>query len=1073
MIFRSRVQRMFPVVVAACLAGLSWLDVPAMGQVFQKSEDFTTNPGWDEFANRIVPQDFGYSATNIAGGTIGEAGGRFVRATLAMYADNVGALDPSDTTLRMTGTGILTGEDDTPNGNLMIGWFDKFSDLHWEPDQPDNFIGFRNDEQSLYLSVSGVGFNFRVNPELIDMYTPFTYDLTYDPTGNGGNGSLSGTFEITSGGVLETVHPTLDFPAGIKDSFNDLNRFGLFTLWIPGSENTAEFFFDDITYTASPPLPGPSDYNWNLSGGGNWKLDASWDWGFLPPTTATAVLGSAISRPSTVFTETALAVNGVRFDNANPYVIAGNGNVTTTSVEVVLGDHVFQLPVNLGPSANVDVATNTSLTFENALNLGGNAATKTGGGTMLVNNALFTGGGSVDVQGGTLGGVGTVGGNLSSSGGSVAPGENAGLLAVSGNYTQDATSSLQIEIGGLVSEDQYDVLAVTGTADLAGTLAISLIDGFTPTAGQQFTVLTSSGITNSGLSLSGPDASMFSLDVGASSVILNVGIASLAGDYNGDGTVNAADYTRWQDTLGQNVTAGSAADGNGDGTIDASDYGVWKTNFGTTSGLAAASGAAVPEPTNLVLLCTGLIGLWTWLGTGGKVMRCGLRGRVFLMALAVGVVSIGAAGSAHADLKVEMFDGDPHWDGLNNRGLYQDFGVMQVPPFFVATHFAEGTNTGEIGGYLVTDSPAHFPAYLADDVGGLDPSTDALAMAGKGVIRSHSSPEGGFHFFGWFDKDSDLTHVEMILNGETGELEPTQNFMHFIGLRTDDDRVMLYSDGESTTINRPGMSNPFTFSFNYDPNANGGDGAVMGSVDGGNTFVRNLAPGTKDLINDLDSFGMLADENQNPEVGSRTSEWYWDDLVYTTNIAQPPITEVAWSSDYSGDGNSGASWNPPVPPTYNGVTVVLGDVITSPRTIFADTDLTMKTLRIDNANAYVMAGNGTLNLEADTGNATIEVLQGGFDAQMAVSLGSHLNVTVAAGSTITFNNGLDLNGFTLNKLGDGDLVINNALTLGGGLITGLVINNVVGVPEPSTVVMLGLAVVAFGPAVLRKRCRTK
>ena len=211
MIFRSRVQRVFPVVVAACLAGLSWLDVPAMGQVFQKSEDFTTDPGWDEFANRIVPQDFGYSATNIAGGTIGEAGGRFVRATLAMYADNVGALDPSDTTLRMTGTGILTGEDDTPNGNLMIGWFDKFSDLHWEPDQPDYFIGFRNDEQSLYLSVSGVGFNFRVNPELIDMYTPFTYDLTYDPTGNGGNGSLSGTFEITSGGVLETVHPTLDF----------------------------------------------------------------------------------------------------------------------------------------------------------------------------------------------------------------------------------------------------------------------------------------------------------------------------------------------------------------------------------------------------------------------------------------------------------------------------------------------------------------------------------------------------------------------------------------------------------------------------------------------------------------------------------------------------------------------------------------------------------------------------------------------------------------------------------------------------------------------------------------------
>ena len=176
--------------------------------------------------------------------------------------------------------------------------------------------------------------------------------------------------------------------------------------------------------------------------------------------------------------------------------------------------------------------------------------------------------------------------------------------------------------------------------------------------------------------------------------------------------------------------------------------------------------------------------------------------------------------------------------------------------------------------------------------------------------------------------------------------------------------------------------------------------------------MRNLAPGTKDLINDLDSFGMLADENRNPEVGSRTSEWYWDDLVYTTNIAQPPITEVAWSSDSSGDGNSGASWNPPVPPTYNGVTVVLGDVITSPRTIFADTDLTMKNAP-HRQRQHLRDGWGTRcsTWKPIPANATLEVLQGGFDAQMAVSLGSHLNVTVAAGSTITFNNGLDLNGF--------------------------------------------------------------
>jgi hypothetical protein len=152
---------------------------------------------------------------------------------------------------------------------------------------------------------------------------------------------------------------------------------------------------------------------------------------------------------------------------------------------------------------------------------------------------------------------------------------------------------------------------------------------------------------------------------------------------------------------------------------------------------------------------------------------------------------------------------------------------------------------------------------------------------------------------------------------------------------------------------------------------------------------------------------------------------------------------------------------------------VLGGVITGPQTVFADTDMTVKTLRIDNTNEFVLAGQATLNLVADTGNATLEVLQGSHESQIEVSLGSDLDVTVAAGASFSFNNGLDLNGFDLNYSGAGALVINNTLTLDGGSITGPVTNNVVGIPEPSTVILLGLAVVAFGPAVLRKRRHMK
>jgi hypothetical protein len=80
--------------------------------------------------------------------------------------------------------------------------------------------------------------------------------------------------------------------------------------------------------------------------------------------------------------------------------------------------------------------------------------------------------------------------------------------------------------------------------------------------------------------------------------------AAIFGDYNQDGTVNAADYTVWRNTLGQSgLTPYSGADGDGDGTVDADDYGVWKSHFGMTlpgaggsAQSAALMGEAEPQP---------------------------------------------------------------------------------------------------------------------------------------------------------------------------------------------------------------------------------------------------------------------------------------------------------------------------------------------------------------------------------------------------------------------------------------------------------------------------------------------
>lgn len=80
----------------------------------------------------------------------------------------------------------------------------------------------------------------------------------------------------------------------------------------------------------------------------------------------------------------------------------------------------------------------------------------------------------------------------------------------------------------------------------------------------------------------------------------------LAGDYNGNGIVDAADYTVWRDTLGSmsDLRANGDNSGASAGKIDQADYTIWKSNFGAHFGSGAA--AAVPEPASAWLIAFGL-----------------------------------------------------------------------------------------------------------------------------------------------------------------------------------------------------------------------------------------------------------------------------------------------------------------------------------------------------------------------------------------------------------------------------------------------------------------------------------
>jgi hypothetical protein len=112
--------------------------------------------------------------------------------------------------------------------------------------------------------------------------------------------------------------------------------------------------------------------------------------------------------------------------------------------------------------------------------------------------------GLLDVQGGTLAAAGTIDADVRNAGQIDVGGAGAaGLLAVTGNFTQAAAGTLNMELGG-TQPGQYDQLQVGGSARLAGTLNVLLLAPFVPDANQFFQLIQSSSWQPDSLTIVGP-----------------------------------------------------------------------------------------------------------------------------------------------------------------------------------------------------------------------------------------------------------------------------------------------------------------------------------------------------------------------------------------------------------------------------------------------------------------------------------------------------------------------------------------------------------------------------------------
>jgi fibronectin-binding autotransporter adhesin len=319
--------------------------------------------------------------------------------------------------------------------------------------------------------------------------------MTHPPTMSLVN-DLPGT---TLGGVSSTVTSSTSGSRFKIDSLTMADQSSITGL--PGSSSSVEFEVGSVISTGNVTIDnmGVQDLNAAASTikNGGYILKSA--------TTDHLLIASGAG-----FTAVATSNDNYSFSGAKNVTLEKGADVTICAPSYVVlnisNDITFgggtgsTLPTfNISPcmgAVGAPVFPTASTTFTGKITLLSDATVTSTNKMLVMNNTLVSNGHQLTINAGDstiIKGNGTVGSIVLQSGSAIAPGMSPGCLTT-GDITWNKGASYDFDLGGTEKCTGYDQIHVNGVVNLGdGTLATHLYGGYTPKAGDTFTIIENDG----------------------------------------------------------------------------------------------------------------------------------------------------------------------------------------------------------------------------------------------------------------------------------------------------------------------------------------------------------------------------------------------------------------------------------------------------------------------------------------------------------------------------------------------------------------------------------------------------